>query len=577
MKRRLLLFISLIFFLVSLAFGQESEAFYKLPAAYVDGSQRDEGVVRLEHDGKTLNYAPGIGWLEQTGLDQPLFQDDNVFVSGEVLDYLGLNLPRLAGVRSSNSGQVRIVFDIVGLSPQVLERLSTKGQVARGEALELSLPILLLPFSPPQHLYGIELDINLELIHTNIALSGPPMRYEVFSLENPARLVVDATLLGPAPPPTQTASEQSTTQPTESAGLLTPPGSSPEPTAPLVDTATEEAEAAFDRQDAATLRANLPAPSTATERLHPGVTYRRIAYPTSAGTSTVDIVAIAPGYGEFRVVGESFERRTTSQLSSGGLVGINASYFDTRTGRTIGFLEVDNTLLSLPSRNRASIGFGAGTPVIDRVQATLHVRADGRLLYSGELNQERLVVYRSEGEYVGTPYQGALVVQRGRVLANKIGPRQVPVDGFVLVYEPDIRELALVNEGSQLSLEATYSPDAFNRVHYAVEAGPLLVQNGQPAYRPALESFNTQNPNSAVNRRTTRAAVGVKADGTVLFVTATSMTARELVPLFLSLGASDALQMDSGGSSTLYAEGEVLNRAASSQREIATAIVFIPH
>ena len=35
--------------------------------------------------------------------------------------------------------------------------------------------------------------------------------------------------------------------------------------------------------------------------------------------------------------------------------------------------------------------------------------------------------------------------------------------------------------------------------------------------------------------------------------------------------------MDSGGSSTLYAAGQTLNRPAFTQRKISTAIVFVPN
>ena len=61
--------------------------------------------------------------------------------------------------------------------------------------------------------------------------------------------------------------------------------------------------------------------------LHPGVAYRRTTVATNEGPSFVDVVEIAPGSGEFRVVGESYVPRTLSELSSGGLVGINAGYF----------------------------------------------------------------------------------------------------------------------------------------------------------------------------------------------------------------------------------------------------------
>ena len=62
----------------------------------------------------------------------------------------------------------------------------------------------------------------------------------------------------------------------------------------------------------------------------------------------------------------------------------------------------------------------------------------------------------------------------------------------------------------------------------------------------------------------------------MLLLVATQMTAAELVPLFLSLRSVDALQLDSGGSSTLVVAGEVVNRPALLQRRVATVITYTP-
>jgi len=59
-----------------------------------------------------------------------------------------------------------------------------------------------------------------------------------------------------------------------------------------------------------------------------------------------------------------------------------------------------------------------------------------------------------------------------------------------------------------------------------------------------------------------------------LLVAADNMVARELVPLFLSLGARYAMRLDSGTRSTLYAAGRIINR--SSERPIVSAIVLVP-
>jgi exopolysaccharide biosynthesis protein len=47
------------------------------------------------------------------------------------------------------------------------------------------------------------------------------------------------------------------------------------------------------------------------------------------------------------------------------------------------------------------------------------------------------------------------------------------------------------------------------------------------------------------------------------------------VPLFLSLGADRAMRLDSGASTSLYLEGQIVNRQTA-ERRVVTAIIFVP-
>ena len=375
----------------------------------------------------------------------------------------------------------------------------------------MRLPKLLLPVELPDPYRGVELELSETATGTDLSLRAGDAAYDVFALGNPTRLVIDVT--------------------------------------PVSYAEVEEK----------------------TVELRPGVVYRHFAAPTEIGSSEVHALELSPQVGEFRVVGESEAPGPVSQLASGAFAAINAGYFDMQTFDAIGLLKVDHGLLSLPSRSRASIGFGQGT-VIDRVAAKLSVRL-GSKLYNLTTYAETVQVHTTEGQQVGHPTRGVITVANGRVTANRIGPLTVPEDGFALVYEPKIRDLALVNEGDPASYSVTFQPASFGTSRYAVEAGPLLVAQGQPAFEPDQEQF--ERGQRILDQYTQQAAVGVKADGTVLFVAADNMIAEELVPLMLSLGAEQAMRLDSGGSTTLYVDGEVVNRER--ERRVVSAIVFVPY
>jgi hypothetical protein len=77
--------------------------------------------------------------------------------------------------------------------------------------------------------------------------------------------------------------------------------------------------------------------------------------------------------------------------------------------------------------------------------------------------------------------------------------------------------------------------------------------------------------------------VGHRADGTVLLVTVSGrgadgsvgMTLRELAGLFVRLGASDALNLDGGGSTTMVIGGELQNVPSDGlERAVSSALVL---
>jgi hypothetical protein len=425
---------------------------------------------------------------------------------------------RATEIRFGGSGSIRVVFDLAGaVDRTALGRGVQQGRLEEGQRLELSLPPLQLPVGDIEPYQNIEVTAYTTATETRVSLLGPTMSYRSYILESPLRFVIDIVPLSFA-------------------------------------TVTPE-----------------------TRELRPGVIYKHFASASSAGSSGVHVVEIAPNTGEFRVVGTSGIGAPLTTLASGSLVGINAGYFDTQNFAAIGFLKVDYGLTSFPSRNRASVAFNTGqAPVIGRVQAQLNVRINGQIYFSKAASDTttRLEVHTQANALVGNPSKGVITVSGGRVVENKIGPRAVPPGGFALVYEPDLRELALIDEGNQAAIEVEFAEPTFGSSRYAVEGGPLLVQNGQSAYQPDLENF--RQGDRILDGYTQQAAIGVRADGTVLLVTADNMVASDLVPLFLSLGADRAMRLDSGSSTSLYVGGSIVNRKTS-ERRVVTAIIFVPN
>lgn len=539
------------FWLLS-GFGSAGTPRYALPTAVVTETEP----LGFSYRGRDYGYDAGLGWLGlPSNLSAPTLEGRSLYVGGDVLDALGVTPPRLEGVRSSGGGTVRVVLDFSNLDATALSALEGTGTVSPEDPLTLRLPLLMLPQTLPEQLGGLSLDALPGGDATVVRLSGPAARYEVFALSGPTRLVVDL----------------------RASAVPTPPASTAEATLRAVPQRAPDADTDL-RLDLREALLGRLVPRAGRRDLGGGATLRSFRVPTLAGESQVDLIEVLPNRGTFAVTGGSYALKTPSELTGGALVGLNASYFDPASGRSIGFLKEGGRLESLPSRGRAAVGFGFGLPVVGRPAGVLRVRVDGLTRARLPLKEEQVTLHTDAGAWVSSPRQGAVVVSAsGRVLENKVGPRQVPAGGFVLSYLPDVRPLALVNEGQRLDVDLDVDPGVWRFVPEAVEAGPLLVAGGRSAYRPDLEAFDVEDLESNINRRTTRAALGVRRDGKVLLLVATNLTAGELVPLLLDLGAEDALQLDSGGSSTLVAAGRVVNRPAALQRKVATVITYTPN
>jgi hypothetical protein len=128
-----------------------------------------------------------------------------------------------------------------------------------------------------------------------------------------------------------------------------------------------------------------------------------------------------------------------------------------------------------------------------------------------------------------------------------------------------------------------------------LQAGPLLVDGGAIVFDPAVdrEGFSRgagQFDSDITEGRHPRAALGL-ADGEVIAVACdgrrsrvdAGLTMTELAQVMIELGATSAINLDGGGSTTLVHRGHLLNRPYSSQdqpapqsRRIVSALAFEP-
>ena len=523
--RHWLALVALLWWWSAAAYAQPHDA----PSVHLRGVEVTvtDGAIVLRAGARELVYVDGFGWLADLDAPRPELREDGVFGDPQLLAALGLGLElepqapaaaaptgrvALEGLRFAGERDVRVVLDLPELDPGRLQGIAGSGVVGQGERLTLDLPALEVEAGRREAYRGLEVAFVDVLGATRLELSGGTFAYEVFAVPAPTRLVIDLR---------------------------------------------------FDRESVWT---------DERQALREGVTYYRMRADGAAGPTWVHVLEVAPGVGEWRVVGAPGEARSTDRWADGAFAAINGGYFDAGTRQAIGMLVVDGQLLSLPSRGRAVVAFAGGAPMIDRVQASYSVWIDGvPVAVRGAPFVDEVGVVRGPGS-AGSARFGTLVVEEEsqRLIDNRIGPVRLSAGQYAIVYPAELRPLAIAEPGVSVRYSWHVDPDVFADARYALEAGPLLLKDGRDVLSPELEQF-------AVGQRildglTQQAALGVRADGSTLLVAAESMVAADLVPLLQALGVRDALRLDSGGSTTLYADGRVLNRR--SEREVVTAIVL---
>ena len=148
-------------------------------------------------------------------------------------------------------------------------------------------------------------------------------------------------------------------------------------------------------------------------------------------------------------------------------------------------------------------------------------------------------------------------------------------DGFITgATEPDEvfrTNGALVLTPEDLRIEACDTTDIFELDWEVLASGPMLVDEGKPyEYGPDTEGWK-----NFYGKRHPRSLIGKDADGGVWMVVvdgrfpgeAEGMTIAELTDLAARLGLVEALNLDGGGSSTLWVLPEgILNHPSDNQR-----------
>ena len=247
--------------------------------------------------------------------------------------------------------------------------------------------------------------------------------------------------------------------------------------------------------------------------------------------------------------------------------------------------------LSTPVEMKASVQIGEHTlPLgcvnqrrLDGCQVTLYTP---RLGESTHTNRRR----GSEVILAGLPlpltpkYAHPYRVER----ISRDGDSPIPRDGAVLWISTRLKDTSVseFDTGTSGTLTLTLSPPEWNRVQHAIGGRLRLLKNGK-INETLVEMHHAEKRHTPGKRASVlnlshepRTALGYNADTLFLIVAdgrqpkySTGLTLYELASILIELGATEAINLDGGSSSTFIVDDTVINKPSGQrEREVLNAV-----
>lgn len=270
--------------------------------------------------------------------------------------------------------------------------------------------------------------------------------------------------------------------------------------------------------------------------------------------------------------------------AAGGVAGVNGGYFDPASSLPVDLVAVGGFLTAGSLEKRAAVGFTPqGTPLFGYPRPRYVVGGDfGTLTVNGvgaKVRPTLLTAFVGDGTTrVGAEGLTTLWSEGGRVSRVVSGPVVPPRGVLALTFDPARFPALPRTPGARLTVsvnwQATDAP--WERAQDALAAGPLLVREGRVVLDPKREAFDT---GASIWRATRQVAFGVlEGQPTVAYLE--HGTPEAFAAALAGAGVRDAVRLDSGSSATAYLTGGYaglggyLNTVWS--RPVPNAIVFVP-
>ena len=257
---------------------------------------------------------------------------------------------------------------------------------------------------------------------------------------------------------------------------------------------------------------------------------------------------------------------TTIAKNNDALVALNGTYFKFQTGVPLGTLMIDEKLYTGPVYDRVAMGIFEDGFDVARVQLDAEIKGSGTTVKLDNINQPRMLsthilIYTPEwGKYspAAPKYGVGLQVVDDKIVKASANALEIPQNGYV-ISGPKSKLYALLNKKDvKLSIKTT--PE-WKGVKHIISGGPYLVKDGEVYVDMTAQKLG------AIGGRNPRSAIGYTSDNNLILVavdgregSSIGMTLMELANFMKSSGCIGAINLDGGGSTVMYVNGQIVNK-----------------
>lgn len=257
---------------------------------------------------------------------------------------------------------------------------------------------------------------------------------------------------------------------------------------------------------------------------------------------------------------------TTIAKNKNAVVALNGTYFKPQTGVPLGTLMINKKMYTGPIYDRVAMGIFDNGFDIARVQLNASVSGSGKTIPVNNINQPRMLstyvlVYTSEwGKYspYAPKYGMGLQVVEGKITKASANPIEIPQNGYVISGPKSVLQPLLDKKDAELIINT--NPE-WKNVKHIISGGPYLVRNSEVFVDMTAQKLG------AIGGRNPRSAIGYTADNNLILVavdgregSSIGMTLMELASFMQSIGCTNAMNLDGGGSTVMYVNGQVVNK-----------------